>query len=467
MASFQTFALKRSKIISSKALIAGTFIKRYPVISDMKKTTLIYVCALLVMVTANTLNAQTTITDKPILRHIIPMGGNAWVNAPDSIIDAGLMNWSSSTASIYFRVSVAQDLQISLRLRVPQGESTVRIAAMNSIIDKKISNQNFDTVAIGKIHITKPGYVKVDLKGISKTGAVYADVTDLIIQLKKPDNDVVYVKQGSSFHFGRRGPSVHLRYLIPDDRKTTVKWFYNEIIVPKGQDVIGSYFMADGFGQGYFGMQVNSATERRVLFSVWSPFDTEDPKSIPDSMKIKLIKSGTGVHIGEFGNEGSGGQSYMLYPWQAGKAYAFLLEAEPDFAKNTTTFTAYFKEAGTGHWYLVASFKRPQKATYLTSLYSFVENFEPENGDKVRKALFTNQLIGDSNDGNWLSLPQAVYTGDATAKANYRKDYAGGVEDDKFYLQNGGFFNNLKPLNTPLKRAESNAQTNKVTLPLK
>jgi hypothetical protein len=210
--------------------------------------------------------------------------------------------------------------------------------------------------------------------------------------------------------------------------------------------------MADGFGQGYFGMQVNSAAERRVLFSVWSPFNTEDPKSIPDSMRIKLVKGGAGVHIGEFGNEGSGGQSYMHYPWEAGKAYAFLLSAEPDPAKNSTTFTAYFEDVAAGKWFLVASFNRPQKATYLTSLYSFVENFEPENGDKTRKALFTNQWIGDS-ENNWQQLTGAVYTGDATAKANYRKDYAGGVEGDKFYLQNGGFFDGFVKLNTPLARA--------------
>jgi hypothetical protein len=47
-----------------------------------------------------------------------------------------------------------------------------------------------------------------------------------------------------------------------------------EITVPVGQDPIGSYFMANGFGEGYFGFQVNSKTERRVLFSVWSPFRT-------------------------------------------------------------------------------------------------------------------------------------------------------------------------------------------------
>lgn len=419
----------------------------------MKKTIIICLTILFVTISGRFATAQTAHIDASKLRHVIPLGGNAWVSAPDTITDEGLIGLKSpkSTADIYFRVSVAQDMQFALVVRVPQGSSAIQLSAGKNTILKKLNNTTFDTISFGKVHISQPGYIKVSLKGISKTGAVYADISDLVVTLQKADNDIAYVVKGSSFHFGRRGPSVHLRYPVAADKENKVKWFYNEIIVPKGQDVIGSYFMADGFGEGYFGMQVNSASERKVLFSVWSPFNTEDPKSIPDSMRIKLVKSGSNVHIGEFGNEGSGGQSYMRFPWKAGQAYAFLLSAEPDRAKNTTTYTAYFKDVAADKWFLIASFTRPQKATYLTHLYSFVENFEPENGDKVRRAYFTNQWIGDS-ENNWLELTHGIYTGDATANANYRKDYAGGKEGNKFYLQNGGFFNNYIQLKTPYDR---------------
>src|SRR5690606_21222867 len=95
------------------------------------------------------------------------------------------------------------------------------------------------------------------------------------------DMQVDYVQndQGNMFYWGRRGPSVHLQYQFP--RSTPLTYAYSEITVPKGQDAIGSYFMANGFGEGYFGMQVNSDTERRVLFSVWSPFQTDNPADIP------------------------------------------------------------------------------------------------------------------------------------------------------------------------------------------
>lgn len=418
----------------------------------IKKTTIFYLSLLFITISSKFAIAQSARIDATKLRHIIPLGGNAWVSAPDTITDEGLIGLKSpkSTADIYFRLNAAQDIQLALVVRVPQGNSTLQLSAGEKAFVKKLSNTAFDTISFGKMHV-ESGYIKVSLKGINKTGAVYADVSDLVVTLQKSDNDIAYVTKGSSFHFGRRGPSVHLRYPVAADKENKVKWFYNEIIVPKGQDIIGSYFMADGFGEGYFGMQVNSATERRVLFSVWSPFNTEDPKSIPDSMRIKLIKSGSNVHIGEFGNEGSGGQSYMRFPWKAGQAYAFLLSAEPDNTKHATTYTAYFKDVSAGKWFLIASFTRPQKATYLTHLYSFVENFEPENGDKIRRAYFTNQWIGDS-DNNWLELTNAIYTGDATANANYRKDYAGGKEGNKFFLQNGGFFNNYIQLKTPYDR---------------
>ena len=42
---------------------------------------------------------------------------------------------------------------------------------------------------------------------------------------------------------------------------------------------------------------------------------------------------------GEFGNEGSGGQSYLIYPWIAGQTYKVLVRAQPNESANTTDFT--------------------------------------------------------------------------------------------------------------------------------
>jgi hypothetical protein len=214
--------------------------------------------------------------------------------------------------------------------------------------------------------------------------------------------------------------------------------------------------MANGFGEGYFGIQVNSATERRVLFSVWSPFSTDDPKSIPEDMRISLLKKGEGVHTGEFGNEGSGGQSYFRYNWKAGNTYKFLLKGEPD-NHNNTTYTAYFFAPEKNEWMLIASFKRPKTDTYLKRFHSFLENFIPEQGDKERRVLFGNQWIADGN-GNWIELNKAGFTYDNTAAKGYRMDYAGGIENGQFFLKNCGFFDQYTPYRSSFERPRKNTK---------
>ncbi|WP_315824680.1 DUF3472 domain-containing protein [Paraflavitalea speifideaquila] len=258
--------------------------------------------------------------------------------------------------------------------------------------------------------------------------------------------------EGNFFYWGRRGPSVHLNYPFADTIQA--EWFYNEITVPVGQDVIGSYYMANGFGEGYFGIQVNSATERRILFSVWSPFSTDDPKSIPEDQRIAMLKKGEGVHAGEFGNEGSGGQSYLRFPWKAGNTYGFLLRGVPD-GNNNTTYTAYFHDPEQGKWMLIASFKRPKTNKHLTRFHSFLENFNPDQGNLERRVLFGNQWIRDVK-GNWISLKTAGFTYDNTAARGYRKDYAGGVDGNQFFLKNCGFFNQYTPYKSSFTRVGDN-----------
>lgn len=174
----------------------------------------------------------------------------------------------------------------------------------------RLDSDDFTQVPVGRISVSKPGYVRIDLQGLSMEGNSFGEVKQLVAANVSGKSS--YVTNFADY-WGRRGPSVHLAYKLPAG---DTEWFYNEVTVPKEGETMHSYYMAAGFGEGYFGMQYNSPTERRVLFSVWSPFDTQNPKDIPDSHKIKLLRKGKDVHIGEFGNEGSGGQSYLCYPWK-------------------------------------------------------------------------------------------------------------------------------------------------------
>jgi hypothetical protein len=167
-----------------------------------------------------------------------------------------------------------------------------------------------------------------------------------------------------------------------------------------------------------------------------------------------MLKKGDSVYTGEFGNEGSGGQSFLRYNWKAGSTYKFLLGGLPDNTGNTM-YTAYFLSPETKDWKLIASFKRPGTNTYLKKFHCFLENFIPEQGDKERSVLFSNQWICDVS-GTWTELNRATFTYDNTAAKGYRMDHAGGVEGKSFYLKNCGFFNQYTLYKKVLERPVMN-----------
>jgi len=386
---------------------------------------------------------------------VVPLGGNAWRTDKDTlggkITNDGIADWSDQHAEFeaHCRFGKPGKFRLYLEFSVPEGTSVIGVyAAGRRFIVPAKAGIHKDRY-LGEFTLTDTGDMKFLIRGLSKTGKAFANVSAIKL-VGETVSSINYVKNndGDFFYWGRRGPSVHLNYTVPDG--VDAEWFYNEVTVPKGNDVLGSYFMACGFGEGYFGMQVNSPTERHILFSVWSPFKTDDPKSIPNDQKIIMLKKGNNVHTGEFGNEGSGGQSYMNYMWKAGNTYRFLVHAKPD-GKGRTEYTAYFYAPEAGKWQLLASFSRPKTETYLKHLHSFLENFDPEQGIYTRDVDFNNEWLCDAK-GNWTELTKAKFTCDNTGAKGYRMDYAGGTKDGSFYLKNCGFFNDYTARNSFFER---------------
>lgn len=399
-------------------------------------------------VSRSTVPAANTVT--------VPVGGNTWSSGKDkrsgSVTNSGIQNWTEDTIqfSTYVRVATPGVFRLGLTGKTGDANSVISVNALGKSVQVKLPSGEFSAVDAGEWRVKDTGYFMITLAGVKKTGNVFADISALQLSGSAINAKTTFVKnnEGNFFYWGRRGPSVHLSYTMPAN--TDAEWFYNEITVPKDNDVIGSYYMANGFGEGYFGIQVNSPTERRILFSVWSPFQTDDPKQIPEDQKIIMLKKGEGVHTGEFGNEGSGGQSYLRYMWKAGTTYRFLLKGVPDGDAHTI-YTAYFYAPEKGDWMLIASFRRPKKATYLTRFHSFLENFSPEQGKYGRQVLFTNQWMRDKH-GAWHELNKARFTGDNTARTGFRMDYAGGLKGNAFFLRNCGFFNDYTAINAQFER---------------
>lgn len=383
----------------------------------------------------------------------VPLGGNSYLTAGSigSVGAEGLINWRNpqTVFSTYFKVNKSGDLKLYLKYRADADGNVIDITAKGKTFTTTLPKPkvNKDTaIYIGAIEKVDAGYVKVDFKGVTLKGTNYAVPSSLL--LSGGASEGMNFVGNFDFYWGRRGPSVHMGYTIPSG--ISAEWFYNEVTIPVGQDPIGSYFMANGFAEGYFGMQVNSTTERRVLFSVWSPYETDDPSSIPPEDQVKLVEKGPGVTVGSFGNEGSGGQSYLIYNWVAGNTYKFLNRIKPA-ADGYSEYTAYFYAPETGSWRLIAKFLRPKIQTYYKRPHSFVENFSPNVGYIGRKATYNNQWVY-TVDGRWLELTEGTFTVDGTGSGGWRMDYKGGVDNSVFFLQNCGFFDEQTSPNSKFNR---------------
>ena len=390
----------------------------------------------------------------------------------DSLLSGknGLQNWINTKQQInfFFHVSNPGILQIKINAKNAYTGSVINLSIIGK--DFKVAipkSSTFKLLNAGSLSIKDTGFYQISISGTKQTINTIADIQS--IELLGTAAKGIH----ANLQPRRNAASVHLKYPLEDSIKVTT--FYNEITVPIGADIVHSYYMACGFSRGYFGIQVNSESERRIIFSVWdSGKEAIDRNKVADSNKVQLLAKGENVFADGFGNEGTGGHSHLVYNWKAGKKYQFMVTALPDSASASTIYTGYFFMPELQKWKLIASFKAPHDGETLRKLYSFNENFVGVNGQLERKALFGNQWIQQEN-GRWMELTKASFSYDATGKARDRIDYGGGVENGQFYLRNGGFkesnvqfgdifsraATNQRPTIDWFKNADSLAQSNK------
>ncbi len=363
----------------------------------------------------------------------------------------GLTNWTDLNQEIqyFFHIPQTGKLNIAFNLKNAQVGSFVSIEIANKTFRLAIPQSNdFQKKIIGTVDIKDSGFYSIKIKGLKKLGSTIADIAS--IELSGSATLGIHFNKKSR----RNAASVHLRYPISDS--TRLISFYNEITIPENADIVHSYYMSNGFSRGYFGIQVNSENERRVIFSVWDAGNEAVSRSkVADSNKVKLLAKGEGVFADDFGNEGTGGHSHWVYNWKAGVTYKMLVTALTDSASQTTTYTGYFFLPEQQKWKLIASFRAPKDGMPLRNLYSFNENFVGVNGQMQRYAYFGNQW-GQKENGTWIELNESTFSYDATGKAGDRIDYGGGVEGGMFYLWNGGFKQSTAHLDDHFERPAKN-----------
>ena len=343
----------------------------------------------------------------------------------------GLTEWTQAKNSAvwYGYFASGGELKLALSVKLPASEAvSYRLtAAGQSLTAHTLGADNTPLrLTFGKITIPKPGYYRFALQGLTKTGKTFGNVVGLLPS--GPATLGVHFNQSTY----RSVASVHLTYPVP--KGDEVALFYNEATAKTSP--ITTYYEVCGWHRGYFGMQVNSATERRIIFSVWDAgSEAKDRSKVADENKVKLLAKGEGVFADSFGNEGTGGHSHLVYDWKTGDTYRFLVTAKID--GDGTIYSGYFYFPEKQAWGLIASFRAPHDGAYLRGLYSFDEDFGGAYGQRRRLAEFGNQWIRTAG-GDWRELTEARFT--HTGKiATDRFDFSAGNVGDRFYLASGGY----------------------------
>jgi hypothetical protein len=345
----------------------------------------------------------------------------------------GLSAWEDKNivTRIYFYPQQSGRLSVRLKIKGGLDESRIKISldsSANSYEVKVNRSKDFVILPVGDFIIDTPRYHYFEIKGLTKKGKYFPAIESIILSGDAAKN----VKFNISEYRG--AASTHLRYETPKD--SAIAWFYSEVIVPSGINSVNAYYETNGFADGYMGIQINSDTERRFIFSVWSNYKTDNPKEIPTEYAVRLIKKGSNVFSGEFGNEGSGGHSHLVFPWKNGAKYKLLVGAKS--SGDHTIFTAYYFAPENGSWKLIAQWDKSKTGGKLLSgLYAFVENFGP-NGNDFFKAYYGNQWICIAA-GTWIELTKCQFTTTASPVKHPRYDYGAGVENNLFYMFSGGF----------------------------
>lgn len=369
---------------------------------------------------------------------------------------AGVARWTDPTQKLVWYGHFARTGAVTAHLVLEppvEGEARFRLTVAGRSRQAAAAAGSGTNLDFGEFHLDRPGYHSFALESLNAQGRSVGRLQTL--RLEGPAT--------TEAHFNlkerRNAASVHLAYPVPEGARVAA--FYSEVTAV--EDPTTTFYMACGWHRGYFGMQVNSATERRIIFSVWdSGGEAVDRAKVADENRVRLLGKGEGVYTGDFGNEGTGGHSHLKYLWKTGETQRFLVTAQPT-NDTFTVFAGYYFHPDRKAWMLVSAWRAPKEGGWLRRLHGFSENFWGSSGHLVRKARYGNQWIR-TDAGEWHELLTATFSHDPTGKAD-RLDRTMGVENGQFFLRHGGFAEGFTRFGEPFHRPPNGRQPEDLDLP--
>lgn len=351
---------------------------------------------------------------------------------------------SPESEIVWYPLVHKSEYELFLELSLPEGEESkikINISSPEDTefkpIEKELDIKGTDELVktgLGKLDVKKTAYYRIGIEPLKKSGDYFVQVANLLFEAPNGTGANAHATQFLT------SPSVHLWHSVGDGVKREFDWLYGEIQVPEGYDPMYTYYMCIGFCRGYFGIQVNHETERRVLFSIWdSSNEAVDRAKVPDEDRVQLVGKGEGIYSGSFGNEGTGGQSYWKYDWKTGDVVRFIMNARR-LPNEHVVYSAWFMDKEEEGWKYMASWIAPKEKRLLDGFYSFLENFGQGNGQEPRMAYYMN-FWGKELGKDWLELNHANVT-HTDGKPDGRRDYEGGKALDgsnRHYMKSGGY----------------------------
>ena len=113
---------------------------------------------------------------------VVGVSGNGYVTRQHNgarITDKGLAHWTNphSVISVYFYLHQPTTAELSLYAK---GHSEIKVNYGKKNFRVKLQSDDYTQVPVGRIDVRQPGYVRIDLQGISKQGENFGEIQQLI-----------------------------------------------------------------------------------------------------------------------------------------------------------------------------------------------------------------------------------------------------------------------------------------------
>src|SRR5215213_6338572 len=243
----------------------------------------IFLFALVIALTGGaTVHAQISLRIPAHTAYIDPDQNGARVSA------LGITRWTDPQQKVLWfgNIKTTATVHAAVELRPPTNATTklrLTVAGQSRDVAIRAAGTNLVTADFGAFEIKQPGYQRFELESLNPAGTSVGEINALVLSgISTSDTHF-------NFKTRRNAASVHLTYANP--KGTNVAAFYCE--VTGVEDPVATYYMACGWHRGYFGMQVNSKTERRIIFSVWdSGNEAVSRGKVADSNRVTLMAKG-------------------------------------------------------------------------------------------------------------------------------------------------------------------------------